>query len=176
MKTFKKKDIEKLDIDELIDSDGSIIDGDDSDETTSQIQTAPQQTTDKFATTAKQRYQYPYGYLGTPYSHGDRGMGESVQKMEEMVEEILTQKLKNKDIVNKNKINDINKNKIPDLEELGKKFHKQDIAFNIEKLTNIINKSNLNGEEKAIIINYIINNIDTQDIDNNYKRIIKSLI
>jgi len=183
MRTFKKKDIKKINVDELIDSDGSIIDGDKSHETTSQIKTAPAQTTDKFVQTARQKFRYPYGYTGTPYSHGDRypimqeedeNIDEAQLKMEKMVEDIISKKLSNKEIIPKQDISDINKNKIPDLDELSSKFNKKNISSAIETLINGVKRESLSGEEKAIILNYIIENIGTKDIEQNYKVILKS--
>lgn len=187
MRTFKKKDIKKINVDELVDADGGIIDGDKSYETTSQIQTAPQQDTDSFVVTAKQKFRYPYGYSygGTPYSHGDRGghgisngigIEEANLKMAKMVEDILTQRLSQNSIVNKQGIDDINRNQIPDLEELTTKYNKQDIASNMKKLVTSVSSENLSAEEKAIVLNYIIKNIGTKDIGNDYKRILKSII
>lgn len=187
MGTFKKKDIKKINVDELVDPDGSFIDGDESHETTSQIKTAPQQTTDKYAKTAKQNLPWPYyGYMGTPYSHGQRGgigdmyeeaeLDEAEMKMAKMVEDILTKKLNQKGIVNKQSNFDVNRNQIPDLEELSTKFNKQDIASNIKTLISNIQSNELGGEEKAIIINYIVQSIGTENIEPDYKNIIKSSI
>lgn len=189
MATFKKKDIKKINVDELVDPDGTFIDGDESHETTSQIKTAPQQTTDKFAKTAKQPLPLVYGWNGTRYSHGMRGglgdtmyeeddveLDEAELKMAKMVEDILTKKLSQKDIVNKQDIADINRNQVPDLEELGSRFNKQNIASNIKTLISNIKADKLSGEEKAIIINYILQGIGTEDIENDYKNILKSLI
>jgi len=185
MTTFKKKDIKNIDIDEFVDSDGSIIDGDESYETTSQIQTAPQQTTDKFVQTARQKFRYPYGYMGTPYSHGDTGnvkegedeqIDEAQLKMEKMVEDILSQKISQKGLVQKQNVSDVNRNSIPDLDELSSKFNKQNISSNIQTLINGVNSEELSGEEKAIVLNYIIQNINTSNIENDYKNILKSLI
>ena len=183
MATFKKKHIKDIKVDELVDElvdpDGSIIGGDNSYETTSQIKTAPQQTTDKFAATATQGHRWPYGSMGGAYSHGARGgayVGEASIKMEKMVEDILTQKLSQKGIVNKQNVNDINRNQIPDLEELSTKFNKQSISSNIQTLISNIKSESLTGEEKAIIINYIINSIGTDNIDGDYKKILKSTI
>ena len=182
MKTFKKKDINKVKVDELVDDDGSIIDGDESYQTTSQIKTAPAQTTDKFVHTAAQKFRYPYGYMGTPYSHGDKDtmIGEDEQideaqlKMEKMVEDIITNKFSQKDMVNKQNISDVNRNNIPDLDELSSKFNKQNISSSVQTLINGISKESLSGEEKAIILNYIIQNVGTKEIDNDYKKILKS--
>lgn len=183
MKTFKKKDIKKINVDELVDPDGTFIDGDESYNTTSQSRTAPQQTTDKYAKTAKQKMPWLYGYMGTPYSHGQRGsigeegtVEEAEKRMTKMVEDILTKKMRKKDVVNRRPNNDINRNHIPDLEDLAQKFNKQDIASNIQSLMSTINSNNLSSEEKAIIINYIIQNIGTDDIEYDYKKILKGAI
>lgn len=185
MARFKKKDIKKINVDELVDPDGTFIDGDESHETTSQIKTAPQQTTDKYAKMAKQKLPWIYGYTGTPYSRGSRGgfgeMGESEideaeKKMAKMVEDILTKKRKKKDLVDKEANFDINKNKIPDLEDLSTKFNRQDIASNIKTLVSTIKSVQLSGEEKAIIINYIIQSIGVDNINYQYKKIIKKTL
>lgn len=183
MKTFKKKDIKKVNVDELVDPDGTFIGGDKTYNTTSQSRTAPQQTTDKYAKTAKQKMPWLYGYMGSPYSHGQRGsigeedtVDEAEKKMTKMVEDILTKKTPKKDMVNRKSNNDINRNNIPDLEYLAEKLNKQDIVSNVQSLMAAINSNKLSSEEKAIVINYIIQNIGTNDIEYDYKKILKGAI
>lgn len=192
MPTFKKKDIKKVKLDELVDGDGTFIGGDKSYETTSQISTAPAQTMDKFVTTARQRYRWPYVYGGTPYSSGNRIAGmedfddningddemldEATLRAQKMVEDIIQKQKQQKGFVSKNNITDINRNKIPDIDELSTRFNKHNISSNLQSLIKGINSESLSGEEKAIILSYLISNIGMNDIEPDYKNILKSKI
>lgn len=61
-------------IDELVDADGSHIEGNSKNlAANSEIETAPQQTTDDYAASAIQPNNYFYGIYGSPYSRGSRG-------------------------------------------------------------------------------------------------------
>jgi len=191
MPTFKKKDIKKIKLDELVDGDGTFISGDKSYETTSQVSTSKAQTMDKFVTTARQRYRWPYIYGGTPYSSGNRISGmedfddninddemidEATLRAQKMVEDIIQNQKQQKGFVSKNNITDINRNKIPDIDELSTRFNKHNISSNLQSLIKGINSESLSGEEKAIILNYVMDNIGINDIEVDYKNILKSKI
>jgi len=61
-------------IDELVDADGSHIEGNSKNlAANSEIETAPQQTTDDYAQSAIQPNNFFDGIYGTPYSRGSRG-------------------------------------------------------------------------------------------------------
>ena len=125
MKTFKKKDFEnkniepiedsKEEIDELVDPDGSPIGGAATGHNTSEIRTAPQQTSDEFVDSARQGPRPWFGNYGTAYSHGVRRSGSGIYedeevveariKMDKMLEDVFTKKGKDNDIVTKEKKN-----------------------------------------------------------------------
>jgi hypothetical protein len=101
MKRFKKKDLrevsgktnkkvenEKEVIDELVDTEGAPISGDRSPVSDSEIETAPQQTTDDFVQSGIQPNIDFFGYGGTPYSRGRLYAVESA-KAKAIIERIL---------------------------------------------------------------------------------------
>jgi hypothetical protein len=189
MATIKKKDLKKYEptkskkeLDELVDGDGSEIEGDKADVNNTEIETAPQQTSDEFAASAIQPNRRYYG-IGGAYSSGTMVRGEGVEDIEELdetakdnmkkiIEDILSKRGNNSGIVDKTDP-DINQNKIPDLEDLSSKYQKPIAAKRAQEMLNTISKNNLNGEEIGIILNYLLSNIDITQIPNEYKRAIK---
>jgi hypothetical protein len=91
----------------------------------------------------------------------------SKSKMEEYVEDIVTKKI-SKDVLDKvKKGGDIRKNGIPEIDIIA-----EENPVLVRKTKNLIDaiKSNLaTGEEKGIILNFLITNIDTIDIPVEYK-------
>jgi hypothetical protein len=135
----------EIKLDELIDMDGTPIEGDFK-PGYSDIQTGPvaksfndnsdyekglPTTTDKMATYAQPRSWWAlyYGYGGTPYSHGNKPISEA-----EMLESLVDKK-EDKDIVNKTK--DL------DLEE------------KLKQIEDIVNKSDLSDKDKKEMLNVI---------------------
>ena len=135
----------EIKLDELIDMDGTPIEGDFK-PGYSDIQTGPvaksfndnsdyekglPTTTDKMATYAQPRSWWAlyYGYGGTPYSHGNKPISEA-----EMLESLVDKK-EDKDIVNKTK--DL------DLEE------------KLKQIEDIVNKSDLSDKDKKEMLNII---------------------
>ena len=184
MATFKKKDIKKINIDELVNDDGSFIDGDESNQTTSQISTGDKPVdTDRYVVGAKRHMRYPYGYMGTAYSHGDRSATfveneeelDEQTKMKNLVEDIIAKRFKEKDVLAKKNVQDINRNNIPDLDDLSNN-NKQNVAYAVKNLVKNITSVDLSGEEKAIILNYVIQNIEAEDIPINYIKLIKNIL
>jgi hypothetical protein len=190
MSTIKKKDIKNYkkrseeDIEELVDADGSPIEGDRNPVSNSEIETAPQQTSDDFADSAIQPNRRYYGYGGTPYSHGRRITGEGEDdlegeelaeaKMKKMVEDILSQKSDSRDMVKKNGVSDINRNNIPDMEELAQ--IKPVVGKKVEDVLKTISMNNLTGEEIGVVINYLLTNIDLSEVPSDYKKLLKNSI
>jgi len=199
MATIKKKDIknykqhcgdhigngEKQDefIEELVDADGSEIEGDRNPTNDSEIEVPDQQTSDEFAQSAIQPNRYYYGMGGTAYSHGARvGMAEGEETeidegketFKKMVEDILSKRNATSDMVDRYQDTDVNRNEVPDIEDLAKKFQKPIAAKRAQEILDSIKKNNLNGEEVGIILNYIVANLNTNEIPNDYKRVIKS--
>jgi hypothetical protein len=87
-KTKKKADDNKEVIDELVDAEGSPISGDRNAVSDSEIETAPQQTTDDFVQSGIQPNIDFFGYGGTPYSRGRLYAVESL-KAKAIIERIL---------------------------------------------------------------------------------------
>jgi len=145
----KEKDNEKEpnELDELVNSDGSPINGDEV-ETSSQITTAPQATTDDFNDAAIQPNRYLFNVGGSGYSRGAAVHMESIKKisknkMLKLVNEIMGN---NDD----EPISDINNNGINDIKELG-----SSIISKVKGLINTIEDNNLNAEDTKIILTYI---------------------
>lgn len=193
MSTIKKKDLKKYkpkakkskkeDLEELVDADGSPIgDGEGSDRgiaNNSEIETAPQGTSDDHARNAIQPNRYFYGFGGTAYSHGHRVQAaESVEdklaetKMKKIIED-LTNKAGDRDMVKRYKDTDVNRNEIPDLEELATTFKKPIVAKKAQALLGSFDMNRLNGEEIGIVINYILTNVDLSDIPQDYKNLLR---
>ena len=184
MATIKKKDIKKYktkeeEIQELVDSDGSPIEGSETHNNDSEIEVPNAQTSDEFQAQAIGPRSIYNMYGGTPYSRGSRSgiSAESVElsemaknKMRKMVEDHLTKQGINRDMVKKyNDISDVNRNGIPDIEDM---VNKPMITRELKNFVNKISRITLNGEEKGIALNYILQNINTEDIPSDYKRLI----
>lgn len=92
----------------------------------------------------------------------------SKKKMEEYVEDIVSKKI-SKDVLDKvRKDGDIRKNGIPDIDIIA-----EENPVLVRKTKNLIDaiKTNLaTGEEKGVILNFLITNIDTMDIPTEYKQ------
>lgn len=202
MAIIKKKDLYGANISELINVDGSPIEGDERYETTSQINVGvdkagsgePAQTMDKFVQGARQGNRYNYGPqgLGNATHHmtvvDDSGLNfdakdneveESVSldeiakdKMTKMVEDIITSKSIGRDMVKKTSSPDVNQNKIPDIDELRQ--IKPVSANSAIKFVNQLNSEPLVGDEKAIMLNYLLSNLNMMDISPEYKTLLKN--
>lgn len=161
MAIIKKRDIKnyksspKEELDELVDVDGSPIEGDRTPTNDSEIEVAPQQTTDDFADQAMQPDRNLSGYSGSGYR--TRRVGEA--KVEVIVQKILEN-------------DDINNNQIPDIQELSKT--KPIVANKSQEIIDTISKNNLNGVEIATMLNYILGNIDMTKIPQEYRIVLKS--
>jgi hypothetical protein len=98
----------------------------------------------------------------------------SKKKMEEMVEDIVSKKI-SKDVIDDVKTyNVINKNGIPDIEIISDENPL--LVRKVKNLIDIVKKNQANGEQKGVILNFLVNNIDTIDIPVEYKKeILKKL-
>lgn len=138
----------KINLDELIDSDGTPIEGDfnpsynnittgplpKSYNDTSNYEKGLPTTTDKLARYAQPRSWWAlyYGYGGTPYSHGNKPISEGEMS------EALVDKKESKDIVEKSKDLDLDE-KLKQIEDL---INKSDLSKDDkEKMLKIINDS-----------------------------------
>jgi hypothetical protein len=98
----------------------------------------------------------------------------SKNKMKSMVEDIVDKKFP-KEVVDKiKKYGDINKNGIPDIEVISEENPL--LVRKVKNLIDIISKNQATGEQKGVILNFLVNNIDTIDIPSEYKKeIIKKI-
>ena len=92
----------------------------------------------------------------------------SKNKMKNMVEDIVDKKFP-KEVVDKiKKYGDVNKNGIPDIEIISEENPL--LVRKVKNLIDIISKNQATGEQKGVILNFLINNIGTIDIPMEYKQ------
>lgn len=196
MPIFKKKELSKAKIDELINPDGSPIEGDERYDTTSQINVGvdkagsgiPATITDKAVHDKQQGNRYYYGPQGITYPGSafhkaavdaqsgddlefDVDLAENIEeiakeKMAKMVEDLVTNKSIGNDMVKKSTPST---NNIPDISQL-----KRDKPSTVNTVIQFIRTINGNGEElnsneKNLVLNYILTQIESSDasINNN---------
>ncbi len=92
----------------------------------------------------------------------------SKKKMEEMVEDIVSKKISKDVMGDVKKYGVINKNGIPDIEIISDENPL--LVRKVKNLIDIVKKNQANGEQKGVILNFLINNIDTMDIPVEYKK------
>jgi len=104
----------------------------------------------------------------------DRMEESSKKKMKNMVEDIVDKKFP-KEVVDKiKKYGDIRKNGVPDIEIISDENPL--LVRKVKSLVDIIEKNQATGEQKGVILNFLINNIGTVDIPTEYKQeILKKL-
>lgn len=91
----------------------------------------------------------------------------SKAKMEEYVEDIVSKNF-SKDVLNKIKSDgEIRRNGIPNIDVIEEN---PVLVRKVKNLIDIIEKNQASGEQKGIILNFLINNIGTVDIPNEYKQ------
>lgn len=171
MAIIKKKDVKnfsllkenktKMELDELVDADGSPISGDRNAVNDTEIEVPSGQTTDDFVQSSRHGGLNQKGYGGAT-ENPIGGRYESEKKIGE-----LTEDLENSDIDN---------NQNPDIQDISSKFSKPSTANKTVELINSINKNNLNGQEIGIIINHLLININLESVPQEYKNKLKSLL
>jgi len=197
MSTFKKKEFKKMvvestPVDEFVDADGGIIGGDERYNKGVDVKTGPINmpgdekglalTTNKHAASAIQPrnwwWSLTYGYgqgTGTGANPISSNIGESEltseQRMKKMVEDIMSKKSNSSDIVRKGNTSDVNRNNIPDVEDLSDT--QMIVVGKLKDLMDTMDSTNMNGEELGITLNYFLSNIDTSQIPSDYKNIIR---
>jgi hypothetical protein len=88
--------------------------------------------------------------------------------MKSMVEDIVDKKFP-KEVVDKiTKYGDVNKNGIPDIDIISEENPL--LVRKVKNLIDIISKNQATGEQKGVILNFLINNIGTTDIPMEYKQ------
>lgn len=91
----------------------------------------------------------------------------SKKKMKKMVEDIVDKKIP-KDVVDGiKKSGEIKKNGVPDIEIISEENPL--LVRKVKSLVDIIEKNQATGEQKGVILNFLINNIGTIDIPTEYK-------
>jgi hypothetical protein len=145
-KSNKKKSVE-----EFVDVDGSFIEGDEIENSDSEIKVPNQQTSDDYATQAIQ----PDRPIGGISNYSTRRIGEN--KIKNLVSKILEadSSLENLTIEELSKTKSISVNKAKDL-------------------INTISKNNLNGAEIGVLLSYILENINIKSIPRNYIKLMKN--
>lgn len=197
-KTYKKSDITKLknesttieedEINELINADGTMIDRDDNFKATTRI-VRSKKTTDDFirgATQGPEAY-FIYGgpYYGINYSYKvneEKTLTEeedtdlySEQKMKNLVDEIIHNKKSSRGMVKRSNEQDIMgglEQPIPDISELKQIHQKPMVIRKMNLFLDLIHKEGLNGDELAIVLNHIMDNVDIDKLNDEYKEII----
>lgn len=93
----------------------------------------------------------------------------SKKKMKDIVEDIISAKKFPKDVLDKFKEKtDLDKNGIPDIDIVSEE--NPILVRKVKNLMDIIQKNQANGEQKGIILNFLINNINVTDIPVEYKQ------
>lgn len=94
-------------------------------------------------------------------------------KMDELLEDIIDKKSFDRDIIDKLKQSKMELNGIPELDTI--KDTNPILIRKVVALKDIIEKNNATGEEKAIILNYLLS-LDMTDIPKTYKDKLKNKI
>ena len=182
------------DLEELYDASGGEIDGDTPMMTTSQVTSFTPKipgddssnrelskdgppTLNKYIAQTRNTSAEPYhGFPGgMPYGVGGVYESEDIvemakQRVRKMMEDLVN-KNQNNGMVTTDKYSDFNQNKIPDIQEI-------DDETVIDKTTSFLESiKSLNDSEKlAIVMNYILTNVDMGELSKNHKNILKKLI
>lgn len=183
-------------ISELINKDGTRISGDKKINQFNNM-TASNLTTDDFVSTTRQGISF-YNNFGRVYVGEDDDTNDGVKvpngdkpkktkkskkrspmstklkenskkRMESIIEDIFTKKDFDKEFVEK-KTKDLKLNGIQDLEVI--KETNPILIRKVATLRDVIEKNSTSGEEKAIILNYLLS-MDTTDIPTEYKEELK---
>ena len=194
MKYTKKQFEENFnpeELDELYDASGGEIDGDTPMITTSQVTSFTPRipgddssnrelskngppTLNKYIAQTRNTSAEPYhGFPGgMPYGVGGVYESEDIveiakQRVRKMMEDLVN-KNQNNGMVTTDKYSDFNQNKIPDIQEI-------DDETVIDKTTSFLESiKSLNDSEKlAIVMNYILTNVDMGELSKNHKNILK---
>ena len=200
MATFKKKDfneqyvdtesVDEENIDELINGDGALI-GDETKMASSDSEIGTDTpytggedteqdvptTTDDHVSNTRQRRKYPWGYGYAANGINTVRESERVlakERMGDLIEDIMSDKTDSHDFVKNNRIQDINRNQIPDITDIT--TNNQALANSIESAIKMINAQNINGESLGVVLNYILSNVDVSTLPQDYKRILKGKI
>ena len=184
-KTFKKSEIKNYltekRLDELIGTNGTLISPTNNYKQSRNF-IKSKKTTDDYVRNSTQGPEayFIYGgpYYGINYSYivnEEDDLLESEDSMKSLVDEIIRNKKDiSRDVVKKIKEEDILKEptSIPDISELKDVYEKPIVIRKINSLLDLIHKENINGDELAILLNYLIDNIGLESISEEHKELI----
>jgi len=122
-------------------------------------------------TTSNSMHSLPLGF------HESEEISEadiSEERMRKMVEDILSRKSDNQELVKKRNNSDVNRNGIPDIEK--RSDTKMIMVGKLRDLIDTMESGNLSGEEFGIILNFLLSTLDTSSIPSDYKNIIRKKI
>lgn len=218
-KKFRKSDIDERikqlkddyvvseeDLNELIDTDGSLIDARDNYVATDRI-VKSKKTSDDFARATSQGpgAYYPWGgaYYGGYYTMSENeevelsedsdyedeawSNPENVKeeldeiaktRMESLVDEVLYKSKSDRDFVKRRRdeadlMHDV---EIEPLSAMKEVYEKPLVARKAQHLIDLVNKESLSGKELAIILKYIVDNVDINKISEEERELIGDLI
>jgi hypothetical protein len=195
-KIYKKSDInnyigklkeehvmEEEEVNELIDTAGTLIDKNDNYKM-GKSYIKSKKTTDDFIRSATQGPEayFIYGgpYYGINYSYvvneeENTDISENqVDEMKNLVDEIFLKKKDDRGIVKRSNEQGVlgDQINIPDISELKKTFEKPMVVRKLNHLVDLIDKEELNGEELAIILNHLLKNIKIFKLSDKHKEIL----
>jgi len=184
-KTFKKSEIKNYltekRLDELIGTNGALISPTNNYKQSRNF-IKSKKTTDDYVRNSTQGPEayFIYGgpYYGINYAYivnEEDDLLESEESMKSLVDEIIRNKKdKSRDVVKKIKEEDMLNEpiSIPDISELKNVYEKPIVIRKINSLLDLIHKENINGDELAILLNYLIDNIGLESISEEHKELI----
>ena len=144
---------------------------------TSDFEPGVPQTGDDFASKTKNRSNW-YGMtnMGQPYgsgvNHAVYTENTIKEKTKKLVRELLHNRTNEKDLVQKSMGSDVNRNNIPDIQELENGV----IISKTKEFVNSVSSNALSGDELGIVLNYIMGNLELSQVSNDYKRLLKQKI
>tara|TARA_R110000803_G_scaffold206241_1_gene273401 strand:- start:11567 stop:12214 length:648 start_codon:yes stop_codon:yes gene_type:complete len=187
-KYLKRKKLKKGLINELIDTNGSLIKQNNNYKQSVNF-IKSKKTTDDFVRNSTQGPEayFIYGgpYYGVNYTYivneeddlldgdnleeekDDNLYSEGKDNMKSLVDEIIRNKKNNVGMVKRRNEQDImvDKVEIPDISELKTVYEKPMVIRKLNVLLDIINKENIKGEELTILLNHLLDNVDIYSIN-----------
>jgi len=111
-----------------------------------------------------------FGYFGDSVKEEIDEIAES--RMQSLVDEMLKRK-KEYGIVKRTDENDVMHDvSIPEFSELKTTYEKPIVARKVMHLTDLMNKQGVGGDEMAIIINYLLDNLDVSKINEEHRELL----
>lgn len=159
-KIIKKKDLTELDLTELVDDKGGPISGDEHIDQ-SGMATTTKDTTDDHVRKSRQSTPFFRRYYAESQ---DMTLDEVAKnKMRKVVEDILTNKKFDKDVIDKVRLTD----GIPSM-DVVKESHPV-LVRRVSNIKSLIDRDDVTGIEKAVLLNELLS-VDLSEIPIEYKR------